>query len=77
MNEIRLPELGEDITTATIACWLKKIGERVSADDDVCEVVTDKASFNVSSGINGTLKEIRFKAGDQVNVGDTLAIVAS
>ena len=75
MNEIHLPELGEDITTATIACWHKKPGDRVAIDDDVCEVVTDKASFNVSCGLNGTLKEIRFKAGDQVSVGDTLAIV--
>lgn len=76
MNEIYLPELGEDIEKATIACWHKKVGERVATDDDICEVVTDKATFNVSCGINGILKEIRFSAGDEVNVGCVLALVA-
>ena len=76
MNEIHLPELGEDIGKATIACWHKKIGERVVADDDICEVVTDKATFNVSSGVDGILKEIRFKAGEEASIGDVLALVA-
>jgi len=75
MNEIHLPELGEDIDKATIACWHKKVGERVAVDDDVCEVVTDKATFNVSSGVDGILKEIRFNAGDEANVGAVLALV--
>ena len=76
MNEICLPELGEDIATATIACWHKQIGEAVSVDDDICEVVTDKATFNVACGANGILKEIRFQPGEIVKIGDCLATVA-
>ena len=75
MNEICLPELGEEIEGATLACWHKKPGDRLSVDDDVCEVVTDKATFNVSSGLNGVLKEIRYQPGDEVKVGDVLAVV--
>ncbi|HLF18144.1 MAG TPA: lipoyl domain-containing protein [Candidatus Omnitrophota bacterium] len=75
MNEIYLPELGEDIEKATIACWHKKVGERVKVDDDVVEVVTDKATFNVSAGGKGILKEIRFKEGEVAKVGDVLAVI--
>ena len=75
MNEIYLPELGEDIEKATIACWHKKVGERVKVDDDVVEVVTDKATFNVSAGGKGILKEIRFKEGEVAKIGDVLAVI--
>ena len=67
MNEIILPELGEDIEKAVIACWHKAAGDVVSDDDDICEVVTDKATFNVTCGYNGTLRETRFR--DQGTVG--------
>ena len=75
MNEVYLPELGEDVEGATIACWHKKVGDEVHVDDDIVEVVTDKATFNVSAGNNGTLKEIRYKEGDVAKIGDVLAIV--
>ena len=75
MNEVYLPELGEDIEKATIACWHKKVGERVDIDDDVVEVVTDKAAFNVSAGRKGVLKEIRFKEGEEAKIGDVLALI--
>jgi len=75
MNEICLPELGEDIETATIACWHKQAGDTVNVDDDICEVVTDKATFNVSCGQNGILKEACYAPGDKVKIGDVLAIV--
>ena len=77
MKEVCLPELGEDIKGATIACWHKKEGDAVTEGDDICEVVTDKATFNVSSPQAGVLKEIRGSLGDEVKVGDVLAVVVS
>ena len=75
MNEVYLPELGEDIDKATIACWHKKVGDAVDVDDDIVEVVTDKATFNVSAGHEGILKEIRFKEGKEAKIGDCLAVI--
>ena len=72
---VYLPELGEDISKATIACWHKKIGERIELEDDIVEVVTDKATFNVSAGGKGILKEIRYKEGEEAKIGDVLAVI--
>jgi len=74
---VYLPELGEDIDKATVACWHKRIGDRVELDDDIVEVVTDKATFNVSAGGNGILKEIRYKEGEEAKIGDILAVIES
>ena len=75
MHSIILPELGEGIKTATVARWCRQRGETVAADDDIVEVVTDKATFHVPAGCRGTLKEISAPEGAQVAVGATLAII--
>ena len=74
---VYLPELGEDIEKATVACWHKRIGDRVELEDDIVEVVTDKATFNVSAGGKGILKEIRYKEGEEAKIGDVLAVIES
>ncbi len=74
MNII-LPELGEGIKTATIACWHHKPGEQIQKDDDLLEVVTDKATFNISAPADGTLREVMFKDGQEAKIGDTLAVL--
>ena len=56
MSFVTLPELGEGIEKATVACWHYKVGDRVTRDDDVVEVVTDKAVFNVVAGASGILR---------------------
>jgi len=73
MNFVTLPELGEGIEKATVACWHYKVGDRVQDDDDVVEVVTDKAVFNVVAGASGTLREILVRDGQEVRVGEVLA----
>ena len=77
MNKIILPELGEGIESATIACWHIKKGDRVKRDDDVVELTTDKATFNVSAETSGVIKDIFFKEGQEVKIGATLAVVES
>ena len=75
MANIILPELGEGITKATVAYWHVKEGERVNAGDEVCEVTTDKATFNVEAPITGQLKSITIKQGQDGLVGGTLGII--
>jgi len=74
---VYLPELGEDIEKATVACWHKRIGEAVELEDDIVEVVTDKATFNVSAGGKGILKKICYKEGEEAKIGDVLAVIES
>ncbi len=73
MNEIRLPELGEGITKATVACWFARPGDEVKEDDDVAEVVTDKASFSIQAPANGRIREILVAQGKDAAVGQVLA----
>ena len=76
MNEVVLPELGEDIEKATVACWHCRVGDSVKVDDDIVELVTDKASFNVSAGKSGIVKEIRVQEGEEASIGAVLAVIA-
>ena len=76
MNEkILVPVLGESITEATVAKWLKKEGEIVEADEAIVELETDKVNLEVPSPIDGVLSEIRSKDGDTVEVGALLGTV--
>ena len=53
MTKIILPELGEGITKATIACWHAKVGDSLHEGQDICEAVTDKASFVIEAPASG------------------------
>lgn len=75
MNKIILPELGEGITKATVACWHFKEGDLVNAGDEVCEVTTDKATFNVEAPSKGRLKSITVQQGQDGAVGGVLGII--
>mgnify|MGYP000964897293 CR=1 FL=1 len=69
MTEIRVPTLGESVTEATIARWLKKAGEAVRADEPVVELETDKVSLEVPAPEAGVLAEILVDVGADVSVG--------
>jgi pyruvate/2-oxoglutarate dehydrogenase complex dihydrolipoamide acyltransferase (E2) component len=75
MSAVILPELGEGITKATVACWHNKPGDRVQEGDDLVELVTDKATFNVSAEKNGILKTILVPEGKEAAIGATLAVI--
>jgi len=75
MTKVGLPELGEGIEKATVSYWYFKEGEKVNEKDDLVELTTDKATFNLPSPCSGTLSEIFFREGDTVNVGEVLAII--
>ena len=77
MSFVVLPELGEGIEKATVAGWHYKVGDRVEQDDDVLEVVTDKAVFNVAAGASGTLRQILVRDGQEVKIGEVLGEIGS
>ena len=75
MNMLKLPDLGEGIEQATVSAWYFEVGDRVKEGDDVVELVTDKATFNVSAAYSGVLKQKLAQQGDDVKIGGFLAII--
>jgi len=73
MTKIILPELGEGITQAKIVGWNFHEGQRVTPDDDVVELVTDKAVFYVPAPARGVITQIYYKEGQEAPVGAVLA----
>ncbi|MFO7976835.1 MAG: lipoyl domain-containing protein [Candidatus Hydrogenedentota bacterium] len=74
--EVTLPPLGEDASdTATVSQWLVAEGTAVQKGDDLVEMTTDKAAFNVPSPAAGTLTEIRAHENDEVSVGNVLCVI--
>jgi 2-oxoglutarate dehydrogenase E2 component (dihydrolipoamide succinyltransferase) len=67
--EIRVPTLGESVSEATIAKWLKKAGDAVGVDEPLVELETDKVSLEVPAPSAGVLTEILIEAGTDVAVG--------
>ena len=74
-EKIVVPVLGESISEATVAKWLKKEGDSVEADEPIVELETDKVNLEVPSPITGTLIEINSKDGSTVEVGALLGSV--
>jgi len=71
--KILVPSLGESITEATVAKWLKKKGDLVKKDEVLVELETDKATLEVYAQTDGKLSEIYFEAGKDVQIGAELA----
>ena len=74
-TEIKVPTLGESVTTATVARWLKKAGEAVAVDEPVVELETDKVTVEVPAPGAGTLGDIQAEEGAEVEVGALLAML--
>ncbi len=76
MIEIIVPTLGESVTEATVATWFKKIGDRVEADEMICELETDKVAIEVPSTVSGILSEIVAQEGSTVALDGVLARIS-
>ncbi|MDB4820937.1 2-oxoglutarate dehydrogenase complex dihydrolipoyllysine-residue succinyltransferase [Candidatus Pelagibacter sp.] len=75
-EKILVPVLGESITEATVAKWLKKEGDTVAADEAIVELETDKVNLEVPSPIDGVLSAINSKDGETVEVGALLGTIS-
>ena len=69
---ILVPTLGESVTEATVAKWIKKTGDSVNEDEPLVELETDKVSVEVTAPTSGVLSEISIKEGETVGVGTKL-----
>jgi 2-oxoglutarate dehydrogenase E2 component (dihydrolipoamide succinyltransferase) len=76
MSEILVPTLGESVSEATVAKWLKKVGDAVAADEPLVELETDKVTLEVNAPAAGTLTEISQNVGAGVKVGQVLGQIA-
>ena len=74
-EKIIVPTLGESITEATVSKWLKNQGEKVSADEPIVELETDKVNVEVPAPSNGVLEKISVQEGQTVNVGSLLGMI--
>ncbi len=74
-TEIKVPSLGESVTTATVARWLKQAGEAVAADEPLVELETDKVTVEVNAPEAGTLADVSAAEGAEVEVGAVLGTV--
>lgn len=74
-TEIRVPTLGESVTEATVAKWLKGEGDNVSPDEPLVELETDKVSVEVPAPAGGVLASISVQEGDTVEVNTLLGML--
>src|SRR5690606_33425672 len=75
--EFKLPDIGEGVAEGESVSWLVKEGDTVSQDQDMVEVMTDKATVTIGAPRPGKVMELRAKAGDVVPVGDVLVVFDS
>ena len=76
MAEIKVPTLGESVSEATVAKWLKKEGDAVAADETVCELETDKVTLEVNAPSAGVISRIIAVEGANVGVGAVLGEIS-
>jgi 2-oxoglutarate dehydrogenase E2 component (dihydrolipoamide succinyltransferase) len=76
MTEIVVPPLGESVSSATIARWLKKAGEQVAVDEPLVELETDKVTVEVNASVAGVIESIAAEEGAEVGPGAVLGVIA-
>src|SRR5215216_2324116 len=75
MSNIVVPQLGESVVEARVARWLKKEGDRVEIGEPVVELETEKIDLEVGAEHSGVLASIKRQEGEDVKVGELLAVV--
>lgn len=74
-TEVYMPRLTHDMQEGVLLNWLKEEGDQVQAGDPLFEVETDKAVTEVEADASGVLRGLRFKAGDEIPIGSTMAYI--
>lgn len=72
MLEVKLPDIGEGVTEGELVQWAVSVGDSVEMDQTIAEIMTDKATVEVPSPVNGVVKGLSFKEGDMIPVGATM-----
>jgi len=72
---VKLPDIGEGTTEAEIVGWLVKVGDVVSEDEPLAEVMTDKATVEIPSPVSGTVVALNGRVGEKLAVGSDLVVL--
>src|SRR5436190_7154502 len=75
MTNIVVPELGESVVEARVARWLKKEGDRVEIGEPIVELETEKIDLEVNAERGGIIASIKHQEGDDVKIGELLAVL--
>ncbi len=73
MIPVIIPDLGEEIIKVQLVGWLVAEGQQLSEGEDIAEVVTDKAVFNIASPAAGVFLRKHYEAGAEIDVGTMIA----
>src|ERR1051325_4018641 len=73
--EFKLPDIGEGIAEAEIVAWHVKVGDTISEDQQIADMMTDKATVEMESPVAGKVVELAGEVGDQVPIGSVLAVI--
>ena len=73
--EFRLPDIGEGIAEAEIVAWHVAVGDRVEEDQNIADMMTDKATVEMESPVSGVVVELAGAVGDQVAIGAALVVI--
>jgi 2-oxoisovalerate dehydrogenase E2 component (dihydrolipoyl transacylase) len=73
--EFKLPDIGEGIAEAEIVQWHVKVGDRVEEDQQLADMMTDKATVEMESPVAGTVLEVAGEVGDQIAIGSVLVVI--
>lgn len=75
--EVQMPQMGESVVEATVIGWSKSVGDTVEEDETLLEISTDKVDSEVPSPVAGTLVEIMAEENETIEVGQTIAVIAT
>src|SRR6187397_2745938 len=73
--QFRLPDIGEGIAEAEIVAWHVKVGDEVAEDQQLADVMTDKATVEMESPVAGRVLELGGKAGEPIAIGSVLIVL--
>src|SRR5438067_5779519 len=73
--EFKLPDIGEGIAEAEIVAWHVKVGDEIAEDQQIADLMTDKATVEMESPVAGKVLELGGAVGDQVAIGSVLAVI--
>jgi 2-oxoisovalerate dehydrogenase E2 component (dihydrolipoyl transacylase) len=73
--EFKLPDIGEGIAEAEIVAWHVKVGDRVEEDQQLADMMTDKATVEMESPVAGKILEVAGEVGDQIAIGSVLVVI--
>src|SRR6185295_492118 len=73
--EFKLPDIGEGIAEAEIVAWHVKVGDEIGEDQQIADMMTDKATVEMESPVAGKVVELAGEVGDQIPIGSVLAVI--